>query len=253
MAAKSSLEAALEPVARAMVDGHAVALTGAGVSTESGIPDFRSPGGLWDRFDPFEFAHIDSFRRDPERVWEMLVELRGMVEGAKPNPGHVALAELEWAGLLDGIITQNIDGLHTRAGSKRVVEFHGNGAQLRCLRCDRLYDRGEVPAEPIPPRCQSCQTILKPDAVFFGEAIPARAISGSQELMRSARVLLVCGTSAEVYPAARIPMVAKTHGVVVCEFNLEASLASAFVDHRVAGPVGRTLPALVAAVRALRH
>ena len=243
--------AQIQKVAELVRQGNVVALTGAGVSTESGIPDFRSPGGLWERFDPMDFAHIDSFRADPVRVWEMLAEFRSMVVNAAPNRSHDALVELEAMGLLEGVITQNVDGLHQRAGSKRVVEFHGNGDRLRCLICGVVYPRDEYLDAPIPPRCRDCESVLKPDIVFFGEMIPGVAVTGSQELVNSARSLLVCGTSAEVAPASQIPMIARSRGIPVIEFNLtETGLSCWVAKETVLGKVGQTLPSLVEAVRA---
>ncbi len=149
----------------------AVALTGAGISVESGIPDFRSAGGLWEKFNPMEYATIDAFIRDPRKVWRMLTSLADLLEQAEPNPAHSALARLEKAGLLTGVVTQNVDNLHQRAGSVRVVEFHGNGQRLLCLSCHKVYDAGDVGELGSPPQC-GCGEILKPDVVLFGEAIP---------------------------------------------------------------------------------
>ncbi|MCZ6690027.1 MAG: hypothetical protein O7H41_10520 [Planctomycetota bacterium] len=145
---------------------HAVALTGAGISVPSGIPDFRSPGGIWEKFDPMEYATIDAFLRDPAKVWEFFVELDELLLGAEPNPAHEALARLEAIGLLDGVITQNVDNLHRQAGSKIVVEFHGSGRQLICPGCGgRRYPEPDM---QIPPVC-SCGQAMKPDVVLFGE------------------------------------------------------------------------------------
>lgn len=228
---------------------HVVALTGAGISTESGIPDFRSAGGLWERFDPFDYAHIDSFRAHPERVWAMLKELRAMVVGAQPNLGHIALAELEHLGVLDGVITQNIDGLHQVAGSKRVVEFHGSGDRLTCLECHAKYGRDEYDLHDIPPRCRSCDAILKPDAVLFGEMIPTHALRDASGLVAEARIVLVIGTSAEVSPASDIPWAARRSGARVFEVNLEPTAIAALAEDSLLGPAGETLPELVRQVR----
>ncbi len=228
---------------------HAVALTGAGISTESGIPDFRSPGGLWERFDPFDYAHIDSFRADPERVWTMLRELRAMVVGAQPNLGHIALAELEHLGVLDGVITQNIDGLHQAAGSQRVIEFHGAGGRLACLGCGAKYGREEYGLDVIPPRCRACDAILKPDAVLFGEMIPADALRAASGLVSEARIVLVIGTSAEVSPASDIPWAARRNGARVFEVNLEPTAIAVLAEDSLLGPAGQTLPELVRQVR----
>jgi NAD-dependent deacetylase len=237
----------LEKAANILREGNVVVLTGAGVSTESGIPDFRSAGGLWDRYDPYDYAHIASFRQNPERVWEMLAELRETLEGKKPNAAHRALATLEEVGLVRGVITQNIDGLHQAAGSKHVVEFHGNGQTLSCLECRESVSRHQV-GEAHPPRCSACQAILKPDVVFFGEEIPPQAIWGSERLLEGAKTALVCGTSAEVFPASQIPTMVKQAGGTIIECNLEPALSSSVADIRLLGNAGETLPALVKAL-----
>ena len=238
----------LDKVAEVVSQGNVVALTGAGVSTESGIPDFRSVGGLWERYDPYDYAHIASFRQDPERVWKMLAELRETVDGKVCNGAHKALAKLESVGLLDGVITQNIDGLHQAAGSRIVVEFHGNGLTLSCLECRQSVPREAVEAQA-PPRCADCGAILKPDVVFFGEEIPSAAIWQTEELLANVEAVLVCGTSAEVFPASQIPAMAKGAGATIIECNLEPALDASVADLRLLGPVGTTLPALIRALK----
>lgn len=228
-----------------------IALTGAGISVESGIPDFRSPGGIWEKFDPMEYAHIESFRSDPERVWQMLVELQGMVLDAQPNRAHKALAEMEKLGKLQAIITQNIDNLHQDAGSKKVIEFHGNTKRLVCLSCgdvvpaDKAKDNSEI-----PPRCAVCGAILKPDVIFFGEAIPPDALEESMSLAATAKAILVVGTSATVAPASSIPMMAKRTGAAVIEINLTPTLLTDNVtDVFLQGKASEVLPKLVKALR----
>jgi NAD-dependent deacetylase len=242
--------AALSDVARALVDRrHGVALTGAGISVPSGIPDFRSSGGLWDRFDPMEYATIDAFRTDPDKVWRMLAELDDLVVSARPNPAHQALADLEGLGVLDGVITQNIDNLHQDAGSRRVVEFHGNGRRLVCLECDRTYDAAEGRELGMPPRCR-CGKLLKPDVVLFGEAIPDQAFAGSQELTDTCAVMLVVGTSATVMPCSLIPRMARRGGAKLVEVNTESTELTEACDYRIHGDAASTLPRLVELVRA---
>ena len=200
----------IEQVAEALVRWrHGVALTGAGISVDSGIPDFRSLGGLWQRFDPMEYASIDAFRRDPARVWNMLGELDALLRGARPNPAHLALARLERCGVVDGIVTQNVDNLHQEAGSEHVVEFHGNGSRLRCLGCGGMQTAAQARELGIPPPCPSCGQLLKPDVVFFGEMIPEEAMRGSMELLSQCKVMLVVATSATIAPASLIPMAAR--------------------------------------------
>jgi NAD-dependent deacetylase len=197
-----------------------VALTGAGLSVESGIPAFRGSQGLWDRFDPMEFAHIEAFRADPRKVWKMLAELGELVDRARPNPAHRGLARLEELGYLRAVITQNIDALHQRAGSREVIEFHGNGQRLVCLDCGRGYAKESVTLETLPPRC-SCGGVLKPDVIFFGEPIPPEASEKALAYCRQCDVLLVIGTSAVVAPASHLPLIAKQQGARIVEINLE--------------------------------
>ena len=185
-----------------------VALTGAGVSTESGIPDFRSPSGIWASFDPREYATLGAFRRNPEKVWRFYAPRFAMLTEAKPNRAHVALAELERIGLLEAVVTQNIDLLHERAGSREVVEVHGSIRTSSCPTCRARYALGDV----LPliegngvPRCARCGAVLKPDVVFFDELLPEGALERAFELARAARLLLVVGSSLEVYPVAGLP------------------------------------------------
>ena len=223
-----------------------IALTGAGISVESGIPDFRGPNGLWERFDPMEYAHIDSFRNDPVKIWKMLFILTEIVENAKPNAAHIALARLEEMGLIKAIITQNIDNLHQAAGSKEVIEFHGNASHLDCIFCGSRYKSNEFQLKGTPPECPDCGKILKPGAVFFGEMIPQVALIESNRLASAADVILVIGTSAVIYPAASIPYTAKTSGAYVIEINLEQTgLTSSIPDIFLEGEAGKILPMLV--------
>jgi NAD-dependent deacetylase len=180
-----------------------VVLTGAGVSTESGIPDFRSATGIWAKYDPYEVASIEAFRRDPERVWDFYALRLGVLADAAPNPAHLALAELESRGLVQAVITQNVDGLHAAAGSRDVIEVHGSIASAVCLVCGR---REERVSELLPlPRCADCGAILKPGVVMFGELLPVAALDRATALARDAALLLVVGTSLEVWPVAGLP------------------------------------------------
>ena len=229
-----------------------IALTGAGISVDSGIPDFRSPGGLWERFDPMDFTHIESFRRDPERVWTMLREMQGMIVEAKSNAGHLALADLERMGRLKAVITQNIDNLHQDAGNSDVIEFHGNAKRLTCLHCGRRYGSDEAAEGKFgdPPRC-TCGEILKPDVVFFGEAIPPEAYRRSMLLAEQAEVMMVLGTSAQVAPANLLPEVTRASGGRLVEVNLEPThLSRHYGAIFLKGFTSEVLPSLVEAVRA---
>ncbi len=197
-----------------------LALTGAGISVESGIPDFRSPGGLWTKFAPDEYATLDVFLRNPAKAWQLYKALGKTLEGKKPNAAHIALAQLEKAGLIHGVITQNVDMLHQQAGSKNVLEIHGDRQHLQCLECGKLekvcvehYQR------PEPPVCSECGFILKPNVVLFGEAV--RRLDEIHLLLQHCDLLLVIGTSAQVYPAAGLPDMVKRNNGLIYEFNTD--------------------------------
>ena len=223
-----------------------VALTGAGISTESGIPPFRGKGGLWEKFDPMEIAHIDAFMRDPAKVWNILVkEMKKIVDMASPNDAHRGLAKLEEMGKLNTVITQNIDGLHQAAGNTDVIEFHGTFAWQRCMDCDRKLETGKVDISEIPPRCQ-CGGILRPDAVFFGEMIPTEALWRSRQLAADCDLMLVVGTSAVVQPAALMPVIAKESGAKVVEINPESTPLTADISsYLIMGKAGEVMNRII--------
>jgi len=194
-----------------------------------------------------EYATIEAFRRDPEKVWQMLVEVDKLVRDAEPNPGHRALADLERIGVLHAIVTQNIDGLHQRAGSGTVVEFHGGSHRLRCLCCDATVNAADRPRGRVP-RCDECQVVLKPDIVFFGEAIGRQELADAMQLASQCKAVLVVGTSATVSPASEVPVLAKRAGAILLEFNLEKTPLSDLADICVLGSASETLPLLVEAL-----
>ena len=244
----------IERTAKAIVGTRsAVALTGAGISIESGIPPFRGPGGLWEKVDPMEVAHIDAFRRNPEKVWQLLLKgMQDVLTSAQPNDGHRGLARLEGWGYLRSVITQNIDGLHQAAGSRDVIEFHGTFAWQRCLACGHRCETSRVNLAHIPPRC-SCGGIYRPDCVFFGEMIPPHHLERSHQLVAHCDVLLVVGTSATVQPAAMMPYLAKETGALVVEINPEPTpLTGRISNFLLPGSAGEVLNAIVARVEALR-
>ena len=194
-----------------------VVLTGAGVSTESGIPDFRSETGIWAEVNPFEVASLRAFRRDPERVWSFYRERVHVLRSAEPNAAHAAIAELERRGLVQAVVTQNIDLLHTRAGSRDVVEVHGSIRGAQCLGCfwTEPADAVLVQLESSPvPVCPNCGEVLKPGVVLFGELLPAAALERATHLARGARLLLVVGSSLEVWPVAGLPLEARAFAIV---------------------------------------
>ena len=231
------------------VAGNVAALTGAGISIESGIPPFRGKGGLWERFDPMEFAHIDALMRDPAKVWRILVkEMKEIVDRAKPNDGHKGLAKLEARDKLKTIITQNIDGLHQAAGNTDVIEYHGTFAWQRCMDCNKKYETRKVDISEIPPRCE-CGGILRPDAIFFGEIIPAEAMRRSRQAAIDCDLMLVVGTSAVVQPAAMIPVIAKDNGAKIIEINPERTpLTHEISDYLIMGKAGEAMNRIMAAM-----
>ncbi len=230
-----------------------IAFTGAGISAESGIPDFRSAGGLWEKFDPEEYADIHAFHTNPEKVWLMLKEMFSLIMTAKPNPAHLGLAELERMGYLSSVITQNVDGLHQLAGSRNVIEFHGTHRTLSCLKCSFTLDGTSLKMEDLPPRCSRCSSLLKPDVVFFGEPIPWEAQTVSFKESKSCSAVLVIGTSAVVYPAASIPITAKERGAMIIEINREPTpLTDGISDYLILGSAGEIIPAIIEEVKRIR-
>jgi NAD-dependent deacetylase len=228
-----------------------VVLTGAGVSTESEIPDFRSPTGLWAQVDPMEYGSIDAFRRDPVRVWSFYKPRVAMLTEAEPNPAHLALAELEQLGLVQAIVTQNIDLLHERAGSREVVEVHGSIRTSTCPGCEERYPLErvlELLADSDAPACPSCGWILKPDVVFFGELLPQAAIDRGFELARGAGLLLVVGSALEVYPVASLPLETTGAGGELAIVNRGPTAFDGQASLRIDGSAGEVLPAVAAAL-----
>jgi NAD-dependent deacetylase len=229
------------------------ALTGAGASIESGIPPFRGKGGLWEKFDPMEVAHIDSFLQDPVKVWNLLIKgMKDVLDRARPNDCHKGLAKLEKLGKLQTVITQNIDGLHQLAGNTDVIEFHGTFAWQRCMECNTHIETRRVDMSEIPPRCR-CGGILRPNAVFFGEMIPQEALWRSRQVATDCDVMLVIGTSAVVQPAALMPVVAKESGAKIIEINPESTLLTGDIsDYLIKGPAGATIKDILAQMEKMR-
>lgn len=238
---------AIERIARLWpASGKALILTGAGISVGSGIPDFRSPGGLWSKYDPMQVATVDALDNNPAAVWQFLMDAVEVISQARPNPAHLALAQLENAGLVEAVVTQNIDGLHQRAGSKNVVEFHGSMASYRCNACGRPHDaelaKSVTPATA-PWRC-GCGGVVRPDIVFFGEAIPLDALDKSGQLACGAELTLIVGTSCEVAPASSLPLLTKQYGGKVAEINLTASRVAHLCDAVATAKAEEALPVL---------
>ena len=225
----------------------ATALTGAGISVESGIPPFRGKGGLWEKYDPMEVAHIDAFLQNPTKVWNLLFkDMKEVLDKAEPNDSHKGLAKLEKFGILKTIITQNVDGLHQMAGNTDVIEFHGNMAWQKCMDCHKRYETHSIDISQIPPRC-SCDGILRPEAVLFGEMIPQDALWRSKQVAKDCDVMLVIGTSAIVHPAAEMPVIAKESGAKVIEINPERTLFTGSIsDYLISGTAGDVMNRIIA-------
>ena len=238
---KAGLAQAREWVGRARAVS---VLTGAGISAESGIPTFRGAGGLWKQFRVEELASPQAFARDPRAVWEWYDSRRQQIAKAEPNPGHLALAELERRTGSFTLITQNVDGLHARAGSRSILEVHGNLWTLRCTTCGREWQDRTVPLV-IPPKCE-CGGLARPGVVWFGEMLPEQVWSEATRSVEKCDVFLVAGTSALVYPAAGLITLAKGAGARVIEVNSERTSFSDMVDCTLRGKSGEILPQLIA-------
>jgi NAD-dependent deacetylase len=225
-----------------------VVLTGAGVSTESGIPDFRSAEGIWATYDPMEVAHIDAFRREPARVWEFYGRRLDALAQAQPNDGHRALAELEERGWIRGIVTQNVDGLHRAAGSQEVVEVHGSLREAECIHCGVRVPIADAVAQLPLPACPECGEVLKPGVVMFGELLPAAAIEQAQRLAGEAGLLLVVGSSLEVHPVAALPGETLAAGGAVAILNRGGTPWDSRAEIVIDAGAGETLRVLAAAL-----
>ncbi len=225
------------------------ALTGAGISAESGISTFRSKGGLWEKYDPTVYASLDMFHQDPSKYWTIRGDFIRNYDSFKPNPAHVVLAELEEMGILNSVITQNIDGLHTKAGSKKVIELHGNLRQTFCLKCGKEYIAPHVP-DGIPPYCSECGGVLKPNTVLFGEQLPSKALLEAQQESTTSDIMLLIGTSAVVYPAAAMPQLTKDRGGQVIEINIKNEFP--FTDYFIGEKAGTALPNIIKELKSMR-
>jgi len=228
---------------------HLVAFTGAGLSAESGIPTYRGTGGLWTKYDPMKYANIHYFFEEPSYYWSFFRDIRySLMQKAKPNPAHYALAELEKRGKLIQVITQNIDGLHQLAGHRNVVELHGNTRRIVCMECARQFSMEETYQrlkEVFPPTCVACGGRLKPDTVFFGEALPQEAINAAIHATENCDMVLVVGSSLVVYPAAQLPVGAKENGARLAIVNLDVTPLDSIADVVIHKSASTVLPRLI--------
>lgn len=225
--------------------GRVVAFTGAGISAEAGIPTFRGRSGLWEKYDPEELATPQAFRRNPSLVWEWYSWRMKLIGEAKPTRAHEVLADWERRGILMGVVTQNVDGLHQRAGSVKVVELHGSIWRLKCVGCGNKVHLGfgNLPPE-IPPRCESCGSLMRPDVVWFYEPLPLDAWANAERMMREAGLVLIIGTSGLVMPAASLPIEALRYGALLIEVNPEETNLSKFAKFKIREGASRALEAM---------
>lgn len=238
-----------------------IALTGAGVSVESGIPPFRGPGGIWTRFGEPDIRGYERFKADPKAWWERRLKgttgrgggRGGSMRRAEPNLGHYALAELERMGLLKALITQNVDNLHNAAGSRNVIEIHGNSYKLRCISCHRCFDRETFRVEEVPPHCPECGGVVKGDTVMFGEPIPPDVMRQCYEETGKCDCMLVVGTSGVVYPAASLPIAVKRADGILIEVNPRETELTDISDIIIRAPSGEALPRLVEEIKRRRR
>lgn len=226
---------------------YVVAFTGAGISVDSGIPAFRGGQGLWEKYDPMEYAQISSFNRNPGKVWVMLREMAQAVFSSKPSLAHLALGDLERKGFLKAVITQNVDGLHQVAGNVNVIEYHGNHRWLVCPSCSQRSAFTPALAEVEPyPHCEKCNRALKPDVVFFGEEIPVKKMIRASGEANSCGLMFIIGTSGLVYPAAEIPYMAKSKGAVIVEINVSSTpFTTSITDYFFEGTASQVLPKIL--------
>jgi NAD-dependent deacetylase len=229
---------------------HVAVLTGAGVSAESGVPTFRdAQTGHWAKYRPEDLATPEAFRRNPKMVWEWYQSRFNAVAGVEPNPGHHALAVMQDLFPQFTLITQNVDGLHERAGSRKVIELHGNIMKHKCLDCEQALDI-EQAAAASPPPCPCGKSFYRPDVVWFGENLPVDALDAAKSAAAACDVFFCVGTATVVYPAAELPFAARRHGAVVVEVNRDATPLTEEADYVLRGPSGTVLPAIVDVLRA---
>jgi NAD-dependent deacetylase len=257
VSATSSPTELIERAASMIQDArHALAFTGAGISTPSGIPDFRNPdSGIWNQVDPLKVASIGGFRQNPDAFFQWIQPLARVIQRALPNPAHIALAQMELRGLLKGVITQNIDMLHTRAGSRILYELHGHLREATCIRCFNVY-----PAQPIihrflddglVPRCPACDGVLKPNIILYGEQLPMKDFMGAKNAARQSDLMLIVGSSLAVAPASDIPMLALKNQARLIVINFEPTFVDPLADVVIHANAADILPQIMSRLEAL--
>ena len=252
------MEEKIRQIAQWILDSERVVVfTGAGLSTESGIPDFRSPGGVWDRYNPedFYFQKFLASETSRQRYWEMATEMYGPMKEAKPNSAHLAIAELERLGKLDCVITQNVDALHLKAGNSkdRIIELHGNAMAVSCLKCGKRYDREPIQErlerEKKPPCCEDCGGFLKPATISFGQSMPEKETNEAYRRSSACHLFIVIGSSLVVQPAASMPLVAKQDGAKLVIINRDSTSCDQAADIVIHGEAGRTMERIMEALK----
>lgn len=228
-----------------------VFFTGAGISAESGISTFRGAGGIWNKLKPEELANFDAFLRNPDMVWEWYQYRRKIINESAPNPAHLAIAELENYYSNLAVVTQNVDNLHRRAGSKTVYELHGNIERNYCIKCGTFYNSPDFASDKVPV-C-TCGGLIRPDIVWFGEFLPQDVFDNAEAAAKKCDIMFVVGTSSVVYPAAQIPIIAKQSGAVLVEVNLEQTELSYMADYILPGKAGQRLPEILEVVKKVKQ
>lgn len=226
-----------------------VFFTGAGISAESGISTFRGTDGIWNKLKPEELANFDAFLKNPDRVWDWYQYRRHIIDTSKPNPAHLAIAEMQDYFKSLSVVTQNVDNLHRRAGSRTVYELHGNIERNYCIECKTPYNSPEFASGGKVPRCEKCGGLIRPDIVWFGEMLPEEDFSMSEKAAEKCDVMFAVGTSAVVYPAARIPLLARRFGAYLVEINLEETELSPLANYVLLGKAGEILPGILEEVK----
>lgn len=238
-----------EFIERLIKANHVIFFTGAGISAESGISTFRGQNGLWSKFKPEELANFDAFIKNPDLVWQWYQYRRKIINESKPNNGHLSIAEMENYFEEVTVITQNVDNLHRRAGSKNILELHGNIERNYCVNCKTFYGLNEFEANNRIPRCKKCGGLIRPDVVWFGENLPAGVFENAEQYARKSDICFIVGTSAIVYPAAYIPVTAKKSGAYLVEINIEETEITGSVDYSIIGKSGEVLPQIAELVK----